>query len=603
MIKQYCNENISKGEIKLKKLVKISILFLIIFATFSINVFADYEIGDINSSEDPLNSRFSVEVNENVKDGIMTMSALPNKQENIDSLIARFETGTAAIGIDVSAWQKDIDWAQVANSGVKFAILRCGYRGTSQGQLFEDPYFKKNIQGALNNGIYVGVYFYSTAINEQEALEEANMVLDLIRGYDIKYFVAYDFEDFTPKGNRTDNLPLEQINKNAKTFLSKIRENGYTACLYGSASFFTSYWNMNEFSDYDVWTAHYYVNSPNCERYNIWQQTDSGRLAGIDGDVDIDVDYTYFFKYNYIDITPYMFNAEFYADCNPDLKKIFGYDEVKLKEHYESLGKREGRIATPVFDPYYYINSNSDLKAAFGDDYEKAYNHFVNCGANEKRRGSKYFDIKYYLSNNQDLLKAFYNSGTKALAHYVTNGINENRLGSEDFNVNTYRRTVDGFHKYHLKYNDTLKFIALDVGGEPVILEDIDITPYMFDATYYYNRYTDLQEIIGMNPEALKEHYENCGMKEGRSASRIFDPLFYASANPDIAQAYGTDYVGMYYHFINNGAKEGRNSSEEFQIGKYLENYEDVRNAFGTCYTRVYEHYVVCGVNEGRKGN
>ena len=103
-------------------------------------------------------------------------------------------------GVDVSEHQYDIDWAAVAASGVDFAYIRLGYRGYTQGGLFEDAYFKANIEGAKSNGIKVGVYFFSQAINVQEAIEEADFVLERIEQYDIDLPVMYDWEKMEEAG-------------------------------------------------------------------------------------------------------------------------------------------------------------------------------------------------------------------------------------------------------------------------------------------------------------------------------------------------------------------------------------------------------------------
>lgn len=333
----------------MKTIRRIALIFIALLVLFSVNAFADYKVGEVDSLEDPLNHTKYVDdgdtkaINENTKNGIALMSS-NGKKENISSIISKYENGSAAVGIDVSAHQADINWSKVAKAGVKFEILRCGYRGLTGGEIYKDKYFKQNIEGAINNGIYVGVYFYSTALNEKEALEEANFTLDMIKGYDIKYFVAYDFENFEPDENRTDYLDVGQINKNALTFLNRIKEKGYTACLYGSASFFSDYWKMSNFKNFDVWTAHYGVSSPkmNSIKYHMWQYCDYGTVSGISGDVDIDIDYTYYFKYNNIDITPYMFDATFYADVNSDIKAAFGYNTSALKSHYQNYRKKGG---------------------------------------------------------------------------------------------------------------------------------------------------------------------------------------------------------------------------------------------------------------------
>ncbi len=590
---------------KFKKIILIMILILMIF---SINEFASFEINTKNVEEnsqsseidlnDPLSQGRRV-ATDKPDDGIMTISV---HTEDISSIISKFEDGTKAVGIDVSAWQEDIDWQQVANSGVKFAILRCCYRGTTDGKLYEDKYFKKNIEGAINNGIYVGVYCYSAALNEDEAIEEANMTLDLIKGYDIKYFVAYDYEEWEPKGHRTDNLSLEQINKNGEAFLSKIRENGYTATLYGSAYYVNNSWDSKITSNNDVWVAHYYQAKPNCEKYNIWQYSDQGQVPGIKGNVDIDVDNTYYFIHNNIDISPYMFNSTYYSDCYPDLKAAFGYNEDLLRNHFESCGKKEGRTGSPIFDPVYYMNKYPDIKNAFGNDYVAAYNHFVMFGAIEGRQGSKYADSNYYLKTYNDLLRTFYSSKTKALAHFMDCGINEERQGSSEFFSVDYKNSTTPYYRKHLG-NDYMKYMALDNGGKPIIDNNIDISVYMFDPKYYYDKYEDLRTVIGWDEEALRQHFEDFGKKEGRQGSIIFDPVYYLNEYQDIKNSFGNDYVSAYNHFVMFGAVEGRSGSEELQVGKYLDNYIDLQETFGSYYTKAIQHYILFGKNEGRKGN
>ena len=117
------------------------------------------------------------------------------KYSNIEEAKSLYETSGTSIGIDVSKWNYNIDWKKVANSGVEFAIIRCGYRGYGSGEILMDPFFEQNINGALKNGIKVGVYFFSAAINEQEAQEEARWVINVIKKYRITYPVVYDFEE------------------------------------------------------------------------------------------------------------------------------------------------------------------------------------------------------------------------------------------------------------------------------------------------------------------------------------------------------------------------------------------------------------------------
>lgn len=154
---------------------------------------------------------------------------------------SQFENDGQSVGIDVSAHQGKIDWAAVKASGVEFAMIRCGFRGNSQGGIFQDAYFKSNIQGAVNNGIFVGIYFYSTAINEEEALQEAAWVVNTIKSYRITYPVAYDFEDFGKY--RCAGVSGEQATSNAIAFLNYVKSSGYAPMMYANKNDISSRFN------------------------------------------------------------------------------------------------------------------------------------------------------------------------------------------------------------------------------------------------------------------------------------------------------------------------------------------------------------------------
>ena len=129
--------------------------------------------------------------------------------------IKQYETSGTSLGIDVSKYQGNINWSKVKQDGIDFAIIRVGYRGYGTGKIVMDPYFKKNIEGALANNIHVGIYFYSVAKNEMEALEEANFTINAIKNYNITYPVAFDLEDFNR--HRLAGVSYDQLNKNAIT--------------------------------------------------------------------------------------------------------------------------------------------------------------------------------------------------------------------------------------------------------------------------------------------------------------------------------------------------------------------------------------------------
>lgn len=198
-----------------------------------------------------------------------------------------------AAGIDVSVWQGEIDWAKVAAAGIDFAMIRCGYReyGT-QGAIKADKKFEYNIANAIKNGIKVGVYFYSTAVNEEEAIEEAAWVVNAVKGYNITYPIAYDFEEFFNSDNsRAKSLSKAQRTRNTIAFLDYVKQNGYKPMLYASASAVRKYWDYSEIKDYDYWLAHYTRKTNYSGPYTIWQCTSNGRVDGINGRVDFDLAY------------------------------------------------------------------------------------------------------------------------------------------------------------------------------------------------------------------------------------------------------------------------------------------------------------------------
>lgn len=190
-------------------------------------------------------------------------------------------------GIDVSKFQGTIDWNAVKADGITFAIIRCGYRGYGTGALVEDSTYRRNIQGAINAGLRVGVYFYSQAINEAEAVEEASMVLSLVSGYSLPLGVYYDTESVA--GGRANAISAAQRTACAVAFCETIRNAGYQAGVYSYASWFYNALNFANISKYNIWIAQYRDTLSFNYKYNIWQYTGSGRVNGISTAVDMNI--------------------------------------------------------------------------------------------------------------------------------------------------------------------------------------------------------------------------------------------------------------------------------------------------------------------------
>lgn len=194
------------------------------------------------------------------------------------------------MGIDVSKWNEEIDWDRVQNAGITFAIIRCGYRGSSTGALVVDPYFEKNIQGALAAGLKVGVYFFTQATNEVEAVEEASMALALCKGYQLTYPIFIDTEGAGGNG-RADGLDMETRTKVCQAFCETVEDAGYTGGIYGSRNWFRSKLRMDALSGHIIWLAEYRESPIYGGSYHFWQYTSSGSVDGIEGRVDLDISY------------------------------------------------------------------------------------------------------------------------------------------------------------------------------------------------------------------------------------------------------------------------------------------------------------------------
>ena len=197
---------------------------------------------------------------------------------------------TTAWGVDVSRHQGDIDWRKVAEAGVEFAFIRVGGRGASTGEFYDDANFETYITGALEAGIQVGVYFYSTAITAEEALAEAEYVLERVRPYSLTYPIAFDWEIYS-KDSRNASIDPEIITDAALAFCQRVEQEGYRSLIYVGLESAYQRMNLSRLTDYDLWFAQYNSrNQPDMYyNYRIWQYTDSGTVPGIGGKVDMDL--------------------------------------------------------------------------------------------------------------------------------------------------------------------------------------------------------------------------------------------------------------------------------------------------------------------------
>lgn len=203
-------------------------------------------------------------------------------------------------GIDVSKWQGKIDWQKVKNTGIEFAFIRIGYRGEN-GVLYKDDNADYNIQQAQKAGVLVGVYFFSTAVSEAEAKEEAEWTLQAIEGYPISYPVVYDCEGYKNSTSRMFNLTATQRTTHAMAFLETVKEAGYDVMFYGARGEIEddAYWDIQSIEKrYKIWVAQYsgvvypQKDKPDYQgKTSAWQYTNKGRVDGVSGNVDMVVCY------------------------------------------------------------------------------------------------------------------------------------------------------------------------------------------------------------------------------------------------------------------------------------------------------------------------
>lgn len=218
-----------------------------------------------------------------------------------DLKASQYETDEITTGIDVSEFQGSIDWKAVADSGIDFAMIRVGYRGMKNGEIKEDACAKYNLQEASKNGLKIGAYFFSTAVTEEEAKEEAEWTKNLLSGYPVTYPVAYNCEGFQNPSSRQFELSVEERTKLADAFLKSIEEGSYTGMFYAAKNELddNNLWNADDLSlNYRIWVAQYSdqtwpekTKSDYTGDHVMWQYTNQGKLDGIKGAVDFNVAY------------------------------------------------------------------------------------------------------------------------------------------------------------------------------------------------------------------------------------------------------------------------------------------------------------------------
>ena len=242
------------------------------------------------------------------------------------------ETDETTLGIDVARYQGTIDWELVAADGIDFAMVRVGYRAMVDGEIVEDSNARYNLQEAQKYGVKLGAYFFSTAATEEEAIEEANWVADLIGPYSITYPVAFDCEGFSDPESRHYGLSKRQRTDIAMAFMQTIQERGYEAMFYASKNDMqhNAHWEVSRIEKkYKIWVAQYpedpypeTESSSYDDTHHMWQYSTNGIVSGISQNVDLNVAY---FGYDGVKAP---LSTEVPEEVGPDVEALLNFETV-----------------------------------------------------------------------------------------------------------------------------------------------------------------------------------------------------------------------------------------------------------------------------------
>ncbi len=253
---------------------------------YDINKVGKYDLKyvAVDSNNNKNEKKFTLNVKEKKKTTTSNNSH-PKKKYLIEDLIKEHKNDNTMIGIDVSSWQSDIDFKKVKDSGVEFVIIRIGF-GHKKGEIIYDNRFSEYLKSAKENGLRVGLYFYSYAKNVKESSEQAKWIIEALNGESLDLPIAFDWEIFG--GFNNYNLSLTDLNLIGEAFIKKINSAGYEGMLYSSKYYLENMWNLNE---YKTWLAHYIDKTNYKGEYYIWQLSNTGKVNCIKGDVDLDILY------------------------------------------------------------------------------------------------------------------------------------------------------------------------------------------------------------------------------------------------------------------------------------------------------------------------
>ena len=220
---------------------------------------------------------------------VFVTNEIPTPQDNNERVSftdfrSSHDYGNVSYGIDVSAWQRDVDYEAVKSDGCEFVIMRMGYY---YDHVVMDDYYQSNMENASAAGLKLGVYFYTTDNTEEGVREHARWIVEQLGGRQLDFPVAFDWEEWVRF--QQYGMSIHDLNQLFEAFCDELEQHGYTGMLYSSKNFLNNFWENR--NNRPVWLAHFVDETDYDGRYAIWQGSAYGRIAGIGGDVDMNIRY------------------------------------------------------------------------------------------------------------------------------------------------------------------------------------------------------------------------------------------------------------------------------------------------------------------------
>ena len=258
----------------------------------SCNIIGDYdlervgkynlEIKATDKSGNSTSKNFTLNVVDKINNN--SSSKTNNSYTSFKDVYKKYKDNNTLVGLDISKWQGNVDYKKIKEEGVDFVVLKLGGQTKIDGEYKIDPKFYQNIEGALNNDIKVGVYFYSYANSEEDAIKQANFIVDTLEDKKIDLPIFFDWENWN--SYTKFHISFNTLNKIASSFINRVEELGYKGVLYSSKYYLENIWYKD---DYTNWIAYYTNNFNEYKVYYMWQMCSNGKINGIDGYVDIDI--------------------------------------------------------------------------------------------------------------------------------------------------------------------------------------------------------------------------------------------------------------------------------------------------------------------------